>query len=110
MQPETSALEAYVLRTLREMYDGFEAARAALPPGRFHQLCYEDLIREPLRTLDQCYRAIGLGDFAVVRPRVVDYLAGVRDYRTNEYAISPEGKKVVSEAWGTIFKEWGYEI
>src|SRR5262249_16334264 len=75
METSTSDLEAYVLRTLNEMYDGFEDARTALQPGRFHQLRYEDLIREPLATLEQCYRAIGLDDFARVRPRVADYLA-----------------------------------
>jgi hypothetical protein len=104
------ALEAQVIRNLLEMYDGFEAAREALPPGHFHQLHYEDLVREPLATLEQCYRAIGLGDFKLIRPRVDDYLANLSAYRTNEYAISPEGKAAVSEAWGAIFREWGYAV
>jgi hypothetical protein len=104
------ALEAQVIRNLLEMYDGFEAAREALPPGHFHQLHYEDLVREPLATLEQCYHAIGLGDFTLIRPRVDDYLANLSAYRTNEYAISPEGKAAVSEAWGAIFREWGYAV
>jgi omega-hydroxy-beta-dihydromenaquinone-9 sulfotransferase len=107
---KAAGLEASVLRTLLAMYDGFEAARAALEPGRFHQIRYEDLIRNPLSTLEECYDAIDLGEFAVVRPRVDDYLAKLREYRTNEYALTFEGKAAVSEAWGSIFSKWGYEI
>jgi omega-hydroxy-beta-dihydromenaquinone-9 sulfotransferase len=107
---EPAALEASVLRGLRAMYDGFEAASAALQPGLFHQVHYEDLVREPLTTLEQCYHAIGLGEFSVVRPRLSDYLANLRDYRTNEYALSSPGKAAVNEAWGTIFRKWGYEV
>jgi omega-hydroxy-beta-dihydromenaquinone-9 sulfotransferase len=107
---DMTALEAQVIRNLLDMYDGFETARAALQPGRFHQIRYEDLVREPLPTLEQCYHAIGLSDFTVVRPRIGDYLSTLSDYRTNEYAISPHGKAAVNEAWGAIFRKWGYAI
>ena len=86
------------------------STRAALQPGRFHQLRYEDLVREPLVTLERCYQAIGLDDFDRARPRVAEYLAGLRGYRTNEYAISSEGRTAIREAWGAIFRNWGYEI
>jgi hypothetical protein len=110
METSGSALEAYVLQALNEMYRDFDDARAALQPGRFHQVRYEDLVREPLATLEECYQVIGLGDFDRVRPRVAGYLAGLRDYRTNEYAISSEGREAVRDAWGPIFRHWGYDI
>jgi hypothetical protein len=110
VDPNASALEAYVLEVMKEMYDGFEAARAALQPGRFHQVRYEDLVRDPLATLEQSYQALGLGDFDHVRPRVANYLAGLRGYRNNEYAISPEGRTAVREAWGAVYRQWGYDI
>lgn len=110
VKPSPPAVEAYVLRTLNQMYEGFETARNALQPGRFHQLRYEDLVRDPLTTLEQSYQAIGLGDFERVRSHIANYLAGLRNYRTNGHAISPEGRAAVREAWGAIYRQWGYEI
>ena len=45
--------ESHVIQTLKEMYDGFDAARLALPPDRFHQMRYEDLVREPMIALSK---------------------------------------------------------
>jgi omega-hydroxy-beta-dihydromenaquinone-9 sulfotransferase len=103
-------LEQEVLEALPEMYRDFERDRAAIPPGQFHQMRYEDLVRDPLATLEQCYEAIGLEDFARVRPHVERYLADLRKYRTNEYAVSPEGAAAVRASWGPFFRGWGYEI
>lgn len=103
-------LEREILEGLPEMYRNFERDRAAVPPGQFFQMRYEDLVRDPLAALESCYRAIGLGDFAVARPRVEHYLGGLRDYRTNEFAVSPEGTAAIRASWGPLFREWGYEI
>ncbi len=103
-------LEQEVLETLPKMYQDFERVRAALTPERFHQVRYEDLVRDPVAMLEDCYRALKLEDFSVVRPHVEKYLAGLRDYRTNEYTVSPEGKTAIRAAWGAIFRGWGYEI
>jgi hypothetical protein len=107
---EDTAIERDVLEGLPEMYRDFEKARAALSPGRFYQLRYEDLLRDPLRTLSACYEAIDLGEFATVRPRLERYLAGLSGYRANQYQVSPEGRAAVRVAWGPLFRTWGYEM
>jgi len=103
-------LEREVLETLPEMYRNFEHDRAGIPPGQFHQMRYEDLVGDPLAALERCYGAIGLGEFAVVRPHVERYLAGLRGYRMNEFAVSPEGTAAIRASWGALFRGWGYEI
>ncbi|MGH8291771.1 MAG: sulfotransferase family protein [Steroidobacteraceae bacterium] len=111
LAPWTEAqLERGVLETLLEMYRNFERDRAAVSPGQFYQMRYEDLVRDPLITLERCYREIGLGEFAVSRPQVERYLAGLRGYRTNEFAVSPEGTEAILTAWGPLFRAWGYEV
>jgi omega-hydroxy-beta-dihydromenaquinone-9 sulfotransferase len=99
-----------VLDGLLQLYQDFPAATAALPRGQFHQLRYEDLVQHPLATLEDLYRALGLGDFAAVRPRIEAYLAGQRAYRRNEYEVSAEGREAVRAAWGPLFRPWGYEM
>jgi hypothetical protein len=107
VRADPSRLEAKVLQTLLQMYHGFDEARAALPAQRFHQLRYEDLIREPMATLRACYAALDLGELP--EAAVAKYLDDRRDYRTNSYEISAHGRAVVRETWGPTFKAWGYD-
>jgi hypothetical protein len=106
---DAADVESWVLQTFTEMYAGFDAARAGLRPGQFHQLRYEDLVARPLETLEECYRVLELGEFATVQSRIADYLASVREYRTNSYELAAEARLAVREAWGGICREWGYE-
>jgi hypothetical protein len=108
--PQHFNLERYVLTTLRDMYSGFETAAAALPPGRLHQIYYEQLVREPLKTLADCYHALGLGDFEVVRPRIASYLEPSAADGVLDEPMSADSKGEVGVAWGPIFRPWGYDI
>jgi hypothetical protein len=110
LPPARFDLESHVMRTLQDMYADFDSARAALPPGRFHQVYYEQLARDPVGTLAQCYQAIGLGDFEQVRPQVARYVTGLVGQGTIDEPISAQNKAAVAAAWGPIFRPWGYEI
>jgi hypothetical protein len=103
-------LESQVLQTLREMYTGFESARDALPSGRFHQISYEQLVCEPLQTLEGCYHATGLGDFERVAPRMERKLAPLAGKRFLHEPLQADSKAAVAEAWGPIFRPWGYDV
>jgi len=109
VRPNTN-LESHVLQRGREMYDGFETARASLPAGRFHQLRYEDLVRDPLAMLQECYRTLELGDFTSVRQRVAGYLGSLHEYRPNQYEISPAARRAVQDAWGPMYRRWEYDV
>jgi omega-hydroxy-beta-dihydromenaquinone-9 sulfotransferase len=110
LPPERFNVERYVLRTLREMYAGFESAASALPPGRFHQLYYEQLVRDPMQTLAECYRVMELGGFEEARPRIESYLAPLTGKGFIDDPVGADGKEAVAEAWGPIFRRWGYAI
>jgi hypothetical protein len=103
-------LEAHVLDTLKRMYEGFASACASLPPSRFHQIYYEQLLRDPVETLEQCYAALGLGEFERVRPRLAHYAATLAGLGTLDEPIAPHSKRAVADAWGPIFRPWGYQI
>ncbi|MBU6198697.1 MAG: sulfotransferase [Xanthomonadaceae bacterium] len=103
-------VEKYVLETLPKMYERFAEARDALASGHFHQMRYEDLVQNPLATLEECYKATEMDDFDMVRSRVADYVASLREFRVNEYEISQEAKIALRDAWSAIFQTWGYTI
>lgn len=110
VKPKFDGLDDYIFNTLVEMYNGFDAARDSLPDGQFHQVHYEDLAQEPLRTLEESYAALHLDGFADVKPRLEEYLGGLRDYTPNEYELSPSIRRTISEKWGPIFRPWGYDV
>jgi hypothetical protein len=49
-----------VLEYLARSVERAMAARAALPPGRFHDIHYEDFVTDPLRSVEGSYAAFGL--------------------------------------------------
>src|SRR5262249_9768684 len=56
-KPDWPGLEQKVLREFRVIYDRLEEARPLLQPGRFHELRYEELIRDPVGELRKVYDA-----------------------------------------------------
>jgi membrane-bound metal-dependent hydrolase YbcI (DUF457 family) len=89
-RPTFAGLEDYVFRTFTHLYERLEATRGLVPSSRFHELRYEDLVRDPVGQMRALYAHLDLGDFDAVLPRLQKYLAGVAGYRTNRYEQPPE--------------------
>ncbi len=109
-RPTFTGLEDYVLRTFVRMYERLEQGKKRLAPGRLYEVRYEDLLRDPLGQLEALYRQLELGDFAPARPGVEAYLAGVRNYETNRYELTPEDEATVTRRWGDVIRRYGYDL
>src|SRR5205085_2220987 len=81
--------------------------RPLIPPGRFHELRYEDSVRDPLGQLEAAYCALGLGDFGPARRPVEAYLAGLTGYETNRYFLTPAEREAVTRRWGAVIRQYG---
>jgi hypothetical protein len=104
-------LDEYVLRRYRLMYDVFFEERGLVPPGRFHELRFEDLEKDPLGQLRALYEQLGLPDFEAVRPALEEYARAESGYRKNEYPEMPAGlRRRIAEEWRRNFEEWGYPV
>ena len=68
-KPTFAGLEDYVFETFSRMYRKIDEARPHVKPGRFYELTYEDLTRDPEGQLQALYKHLDLGDFEAVRPR-----------------------------------------
>jgi hypothetical protein len=100
-----------VLRRYRLMYDAFFEERGLVPPGRFHELAFEDLEKDPLGQLRTLYERLGLPDFEAARPALEDYVRAQAGYRKNEYpALSGPLRRRVAQEWRRNFEEWGYPV
>ena len=62
LQKSTEAgLEEYVLDTFVRVYDRLEEGKGLIPPGRFYELRYEDLVRNPVEQLEGRRLMSGIG-------------------------------------------------
>jgi hypothetical protein len=107
-QPRYDDLEDYVFENFLHMFDKFEEARPLLDPSRFHELRYEELVRDPVGQLRRLYEKLELGDFEQVLPKLEQYLRETNDYRTNHYELTPELREKIARRWGQVMARYGY--
>ncbi len=107
-RPTFAGLEEYVFSTFLRLYDRLEAGRRLIPPGRYHELRYEDLVRDPVGQMRALYERLDLGGFENLLPRLKTYLEGTRGYETNRYELAPELREAITHRWGEVIDRYGY--
>ncbi len=107
--PRFEGMENHVFKTFLRMYDQFEADRHLVDPSRFHEVKYEDLVRDPMSELRAIYEQLQLGGFDKVEPRLREYLERNKTYETNKYDLSREMKSEIGMHWGDFISRYGYE-
>lgn len=101
-------LEDYVLDTFMHMFNCYQEDRELIPEGQIAEIRYEELVGDPKGTLRRLYEELDLGEFERTLPAVEDYLKETRGYRTNDYALTGEQHRRVSERWRPYFERFGY--
>jgi hypothetical protein len=108
-KPRDVGLEEYVFATFNRLYERIEQGKPLIPPGRFHEVRYEDLIVDPLKEMERVYDRLELGDYDQVRPRLQAYWDVHANYKTNRYPpLSPEMYREISQRWGKVIERYGY--
>lgn len=108
-RPRGEHLQEYVLATLPAMHRKLEAARHLVPPSRFYELRYEDLVADPEREIRALYEHFGW-DFERVRPALEEHISAMADYQTNRYELSAEQRAEVARRWAPYFHKYGYQV
>lgn len=106
--PTYEGLEERVFETFVHFYRRLEATRGLVPPGRFHELRYEDLTRDPVGELRRLYARLDLGDFGPVRPALERYLAETARYEKNRWRPTPDELAEITRRWGDVMRRYGY--
>ena len=109
--PEPAAVHARIIRQYRAMYEAFFKERDLIPPGRYCEVGFEELERDPLGEMARIYDQLRLPDFAVVRSDMEQYVRSLAGYQKNVYPDLPvEVESEVSQEWRRCFEEWGYPV
>jgi hypothetical protein len=108
-RPTFAGLDEQVFQNFVRMYERLEETRNLAAPERFHELRYEELVRDPVGQMRTLYERLGLGEFDKVLPRLEEYLASVAGYETNRYQLTPEQRAEIGRRWGDVIRRYGYE-
>jgi hypothetical protein len=107
--PHFRGLEEHVLETFCYLYDRLEATRHLVPPGNFHEVRYEELIKDPVGQVGRLYEALRLGGFEAMRPRLEKFWSEQTGYQTNRYPpLSEELRATIASRWGKVIERYGY--
>jgi hypothetical protein len=105
--PAWERLPEYVLDTFARLDAAFEAARPIVPPGRVHELRYEDLVRDPLGELAAAYARLDLGPLDPVGAAA--YLATARGHEPAAHLLTADERRAVAARWGAFARRHGYD-
>ena len=101
--------ETRTLRVYREMYERFFEERALIPDGHFHEVCFEDIEKDPIGQVRNIYEALDLPDFAHVESRLQEYVDSTVGYKKNEFPeLTADLRDRIASEWRRYFDEWRY--
>lgn len=104
-----SGYTACFLDNYRKMEESLYRDAQRTPSGRFAEICFEDLERQPLAELRRLYDQLQLEWSAEFEKRVEAYLAGLRGYQKNEFkTMEPALRNRIYEKLEPLFERWGY--
>ena len=108
-RPDLASIDARILRRYTEMHDALFSDWPLIPAGRFHEVRFDDLERDPIGQIQTLYERLGLDGFAQYRPRLAAYVATLRDYQRNRFPpLAPEWRERIAHEWRRSFERWGY--
>ncbi len=99
----------WIINQYKESYDGFFSQRHLIPQGKFHEVTFEDLERDPVGQIEDTYKALGLPDFKYVENQLRSYVHSLSAYEKNVFPpLSLEVRHRISTECRRCFDEWGY--
>jgi hypothetical protein len=107
--PKGEGVEDRVFQAFRVIYDRLEESRPLFKPGRFHELRYEELVKDPQGEMRKVYAGLELDGFDAAQPRIEQYLRQTDGYETNRYTLSDEQRTEIERRCGDVIRRFGYE-
>ena len=108
-RPPVEDLDEWIIRQYRAMHEAFFEERGLIPPGQYHEVCFEELEADPVGQVERVYEALGLPAFSATRPALERYVDGIRGYKKNEFPEMPVAlRRRIADEWRLCFEQWGY--
>ncbi len=110
-RPDLTGIDDRIIHRYNVLYDAFFAERSLIPKGHFHEVCFEQLERNPIGEMQTLYDTLNLAGFATFRPTLQRYVDSLAGYRKNEFSeLEPVDRATIGHAWRRSFDEWHYPV
>ena len=98
-----------VLTQFSQMDEAYTADKALLKPGQITEISYDELVADPVGTLERIYSEIGIDGFEEKRALFEEFAASQKDYKKNRFSIAPEIAEQIAVRWKPYLDRYGYE-
>ena len=106
--PNFAGLEEDMLWIYNHTIARYEATKHLVPPGRLHEVRFEDLEADPLNEMRGLYEALNLPGWDQIEPRLQAELPRLAAYKKNAFKLDPATMRRVYESSGFAFDTYGY--
>ncbi len=100
--PSPELVDQLILSWYKQLFSLYFRDKDAVPPGQLHEMKFEDLEAAPVETLRRMYAELDLPGFEQLEPKVVQYLASIKDYRKNKHELGQSDREKVRTHWAEI--------
>lgn len=101
-------MRQFVFSAYEKMYRGFRDQKERIPRENLYELRFEDLVKDPVKEVEEIYRSIELPDFESMKPRLEKYLSSQKDYQQNKHEMDPVLKGKIQESFHWYIDTYGY--
>jgi hypothetical protein len=92
------------------MHDAYFAERGLISSGRFCEIGFDALERDPLDVIRSVYEGLDLAGFKSLQPDLKGYLSSIAAYKKNRHADLPGAlRDRIAQEWRRSFEAWGYD-
>ncbi len=100
-----------ILERYKHIYDCYFEQSKLIPQGQLKEVGYDELVSNPIETIECIYSSLQLKSFDLFLPQLEDHLKKIAGYKKNVHDSLPaELKNKVSQKWKRSFEHWGYPL
>lgn len=82
---------------------------ARIPNGQLAQVCYEQLVADPVTAIETSYRALDLDLTGTLREATLQAARAQSEFKTNTHVLDASSRRAVRERWGFALERLGYD-
>ena len=102
-------LHELILTRYMKLFNTLESAKEYIPERQYHELRFEDLEKDQIKTMSQLYEKLDLGDFESLKPIFETYIREQGVYQKNTFSLTEKVKKEIVKCWKPAFQTYGYQ-
>jgi hypothetical protein len=105
-----SEIPQKIMNNYSQVMDRYLQQRQMIPAGRLVEVAYQDLVEEPLITMQKIYEQVSMDGFYECKNKMQAFATDQQHYIRLEHSIDPVEKRKVLDCWKKYFEEWKYPM